>query len=207
MILRSEAPGTMVTWTVLGLCLLISIPTMIDPSLYRFLGGFKPLGSEWQRLTLPFQHGFPGLPSPVHLALDAALLLTVGAAAERVLGSGRFALLTLAAMVAYAVAHTVPPVDGHGASGLLWAYAPVVFVATRGGGNTADAPARFSALLAVMWVVVPLFVTVLVTLSGYRGNPILAFFLGNIFHLSGTIVGVVGAMAWRERIRRRRMLL
>ena len=57
---RQRQPFPILTVTFAVLCLLVSVPTMLDADLYRFLGGYKPLSSPWQRLTLAFQHGYRG---------------------------------------------------------------------------------------------------------------------------------------------------
>ncbi len=171
---------------------------MFEPGLYSMIGGLKPLASPWQRLTLAFQHGFPGLPAPVHLGFSLVLLAVCAAPVERLVGPARFTLVTVCAMGAYAVAHLVPSVDGHGASGVIWAYAPILFVARR--RRREEQPGRDAAVLTVMWVVVPVVMTLLVYASGYRGNPLTALVLANLFHISGTLVGVFFAMLWSRGI-------
>jgi len=191
-------PATPVTWVFLALCVAVTLAGMIRPGSREVLGGLKPLHSPWQRLTLAFQHGYGGLPPWLHLGLNAILLLRVGRAAERLLGSARFAALTVAAMGGFAVAHLCPRVDGHGSSGVIWAYAPVVFVAIRSG----DGPGRkgLVALLAVMWIVVTPAMAAVAYAGGFRGNPLMALVLGNLFHVAASVVGIAAAFAWRDRI-------
>ena len=204
---RRRQPAPVVTWGFLAVCLAVSIPTMFRPGLYSFLGGFKPLASPWQRLTLAFQHGFQGLPAPVHLAFNVFLLLYCGVLAERLLGRLRFLLLTLAAMGTYAVAHLCPVVDGHGSSGVIWAYAPIVLVALRHAWRTDREGAlrdphfqRGRGVLLIMWGAVTLVMAGLIYGMGYRGNPLYALLLGNIFHITATATGFAFAFLWRHRI-------
>jgi membrane associated rhomboid family serine protease len=196
-----------VTWVFAALCLLVSVPAMFFPSLYHVLGGLKPLASPWQRLVLAFQHGFPGFPAPVHLAFNLALLGYLGPRVERILGHGRFALLTVAAMGTYAVAHLCPLVDGHGASGVIWAYAPVIFLDLRRRWRTDRDAARMDpefqggrGMLLIMWGAVTIVMAGIAYGSGYRGNPVYTVLLGNIFHVTATVTGLAFAFAWRRRI-------
>jgi len=207
---RRRAPVPILTYSFLALCVLVTVPSIFIPSLYSYLGGTKPLTSNWQLLTLPFQHGFHGFPAILHLGLDALLLLYCGVFAERLLGRTRFALLTLAAMAAFAVAHQCPVVEGHGSSGVIWAYAPIVLVALRHERRKLRDGKRLhpylelgEMVLVLMWGIITVIMTVLVYSLGYRGNPVFALLLGNIFHVSATLVGAALAYTWRDRIRGR----
>lgn len=192
------------TWLFAAACVAVSVPAFWDPSLRETFGGVGSPASAWQRIWLPFQHGFPGMPGPVHLAFNLLLLLTVGVEAERLLGSLRFAALSIAAAGTYALAHALPWVDGHGASGVIWAYGPVLFFglrhAVRSGQTGAPRAARARGWLWLLWGAVTLFMTVIPYAGGYRGSPLRPLLLGNWFHLVATLTGFPLAYAWRRRI-------
>ncbi len=115
-------------------CLVISIPLLFSEELYAILGHDSWLGNDyWKLITSSFAHGNPRstilAPFP-HLLGNVLVIMLLGALIERVLGSGRFFLLTLATFTT----HTIWKVlygNGNGASGFCWGYvvlaAPIFF--------------------------------------------------------------------------------
>lgn len=99
--MNRDAP-TPVTWSFLGLCLLVTVPSLLVPGGYELLGGLAPRTHAWQPFTAAFEHGGPGFPGVIHLGLNAFLIVACGRPCERLLGSGRFLVLGLAALVANA---------------------------------------------------------------------------------------------------------
>lgn len=106
-------------------CLLVSVPLLIWPNLYAFLGWSGPIqGHYWKILTSSFAHGVPGsavvAPLP-HLLGNLAIILTFGLLCERTLGSGRFFILTSATLLTHTIWKCMT-VGGNGASGTVWGY-------------------------------------------------------------------------------------
>jgi membrane associated rhomboid family serine protease len=115
-------------------CLVISIPLLLSQELYAILGYGNELGNDyWKLITSNFAHGNPAstvlAPLP-HLLGNFFAIILLGALIERVLGSGRFFLLTLATFTTHTVWKALYG-NGNGASGFCWGYvvlaAPILF--------------------------------------------------------------------------------
>ncbi len=115
-------------------CLVVSVPLFFSQELYAVLGYDSGLGHDyWKLITSSFAHGGSGsmvVPAFPHFLGNFAAIMLLGALIERVLGSGRFFLLTLATFTT----HTIWKVGwggGNGASGFCWGYvvlaAPILF--------------------------------------------------------------------------------
>lgn len=203
---RSRTP--VVAYVFLGLCLLVTLPSILYPSLYAILGGFVPRNYPWQVFTSIFEHGMPGIPAFVHLAFSAFLVLEIGVACERLLGRWRFLALTALAICANAaLQYYVGLVNG--ASLVIWAWGPPLLVAVIH-ARRADAGTRWTqgyqrarGVLLLMYVGVTLGMTALPYWFGWRGNPLRALWYGNRFHAVATGVGIVLAGIWWGTIRRR----
>lgn len=190
------------TYALLALCVLVTVPSLFLPELRDALGGIAPRRHPWQPFTAAFQHGWPGVPAWAHLAANTVLILAVGPACERLLGHGRF--LALCALAMAANAGVVAVTEGiNGSSLIIWAWGPPLYLALRTGRVDPAERERLGVLLAIMYVVVTLALAGLPYLYGWRGNPLLALVTGNLFHLVATAVGVGGALAWSDRIRER----
>jgi membrane associated rhomboid family serine protease len=118
----------------------------------------------------------------LHLAGNLILLALIGSNVERRLGSIRFLVVTLLAIFAAGLVRFLSGVEFNGASSFIWAYAPFLYLYVHESEGTDK-----SGILLVMWLVIPVVMGVILTLNGVR--PIKAFLLGNLYHLSGTIVG------------------
>lgn len=196
-----------VTLLFLSGCLIVSVPTLFYPGLYQIFGGYKPINYPWQKLTIAFEHGFYGFPLIVHLIGNGILLWFCGSFCEKLLGTARFFLLTVAAMLGFALTHSLPFIDGHGSSGVIWAYPPVMFIALRSFSSIDKSRAesdpgieKIKMLLVIMWIVISVFMAVIPYFAGWRGNPLTSLLLANTFHISATVVGFVFALVWRRHI-------
>jgi membrane associated rhomboid family serine protease len=196
-----------VTWVFLGACVLLTGATLVEPALAGVVGGIGQREHAWQLVTSVFVHGGPGFPAALHLALDAFLIVACGPPCERLLGSGRFLLLSLAAMGANALAQALTG-GVNGSSLVIWAWGPPLagaLRASRGARDPADeaSAARLRLVLVLMYAVIVLAMGTLPYLQGWRGDPLTALLRANRFHLVATAVGVVAALGWRGAIRRR----
>lgn len=201
----SRRVGTpVVTWAFLGLCWAVTVPSLAYPSLYGIFGGIEPRAYPWQLFTAVLEHGWPGFPGAVHLLLNTFLVLECGRPCERLLGSARFLGLCLASASANAVAQLYTG-GANGSSLVIWSWGPPLFVAllwARRRANAAEGPgaSRIRGALIVMYVVVIAAMGLLPYAGGWRGNPVVALLLGNVYHLVATAVGTLAALVWRQRI-------
>ena len=200
----NQRPKPVVVYAFLVLSYAVTVPALFLPDISEVLGGIEPRHYPWQRFTAVFVHGWPGFPALVHLGLNTFLMLECGRPCERLLGSGRFLVLSVAALAASAAIMSLG--DGvNGSSLVIWAWGPPLFVALRAAGRGAGDPgaARIRAILVVMYGVVTLAMTLIPYAAGWRGNPLTAFLLGNQYHLVATAVGVVAALTFSRRIHSR----
>lgn len=188
----------MISYLLMVLMIVISLAALIYPPLADIVGGVGAVRFPWQPWTAVFLHGWPGMPLLLHLAGNLVLLALVGPPVERMLGPGRFLLVTLAAIGAAGVVRLLSGVEFNGASAFIWAYAPLLWLLIR--REEDDTAAGKTGLLWVMWLIVPLALGIILVLNG---APLLtAFVWGNIYHLSATVVGFVAAWLWRKEERK-----
>lgn len=68
-------------------CLLVTVPSYLNPMWYEVFGGMRSFNSWWQLFTHNFEHGHPyptGLPAPVHLLVNVTVIATCGVLSERI---------------------------------------------------------------------------------------------------------------------------
>jgi len=199
----SEIP--LITYLLIGSIGIVSIPTLFDSSLYELFGGVGDLAFPWQPMTAVFEHGWPGVPLLPHLIGNTILLWLVGRLAEKSLGSARYFVLTGLALALYLLLRQLAQIEVNGASVYIWAYAPIVYLGYR----ECRKPDRecvthwdpIPGILWVMWAIVPAGMGIITASQGINIGP--AFFLGNLFHLSGTMAGLIGLLIWSDEIRDR----
>jgi membrane associated rhomboid family serine protease len=196
-----------VSYSFLALAALVTLLSMAVPAVERVMSGLPPVEHSWQPFTAAFMHGWPGFPAPVHLALNAFLIIECGRPCERLLGSPRFLGLSLAALGANAAFQSL--VGGvNGSSLVIWAWGPPLFAALRIApptriGPDSGARVRIRGVLIIMYVVVTLLMGATPYIGGWRGDPFRALVLGNQFHLVATAVGIAGTLIWLNAIRTR----
>jgi membrane associated rhomboid family serine protease len=180
----------MVTYALGVLMVAVSVVTSIWPSLASVVGGVGELNYPWQPWTAVFLHGWPGMPMLLHLAGNLILLAIIGPKVEGELGSRRFFVVTLAAILVAGILRILVGVEFNGASAFLWSYAPIywLYCYKRQRDN--------AGVLYVMWLIVPAVMGLIFVLNGI--NPFKAIILGNLYHLSGTIVGFGALWFWKE---------
>jgi len=172
----------MVTYILMVIMLIVSLSTFIWPSLTGVLGGVGVISYPWQPWTAVFVHGWPGMPMWLHLVGNLVLLAFIGPSVERRLGSVRFLAVTLLAIFVAGIVRILSGVEFNGASAFIWAYAPFLWLLIRSGQHTDK-----TGILYVMWLIVPLVMGLILILDGT--HPLKAIVLGNLYHLSGTVIG------------------
>lgn len=183
----------MVTYSLTIIMIIISLASMIWPSVTSVLGGVGELSYPWQPWTAVFVHGWPGMPILVHLIGNLVLLAVTGPGVERQLGFLRFLTVTLLAIFAAGIVRLLTGVEFNGASAFIWAYAPLLWFFNHKYGQTDKA-----GILYVMWLIVPLGMGIIFVLNGV--DLFTALVLGNVYHLSGTLVGFCAVRFWKERL-------
>ncbi len=191
-------------------CLIVTVPTIFWPDLYSVFGGPPQQHHPWLLFTAAFQHGYAGIPPLVHLLVSLGFLFLLGPILERVLGTWRYGLLILTAIVVYSLALYLSTLQANGATGVIWAFGPPLFVVMREARHLYGTSVRNNStyqlignVLILMYVVITIFMTAIPYLGGFRGNLLYGFVFGNLFHFTATVVGVLFAVMYRHRIRER----
>ena len=195
----------LVTYLLVAAMLVVSLPTLAESGFYRVFGGVGELAYPWQVFSSAFEHGWHGVPLLPHLLLDLFLIFIVGVAAEGILGSARYLLLTLLAIACYWLTRQATNLQANGSSVFIWSYTAIVFLALdhtrRRGGTGGPVYERLRSALIVMWLVVPVALGILAIARG--SGTLMAIPRANVFHISGLTAGAVGALRWRRHIARR----
>ena len=199
--------------TFLVLCVLVTVPSLLVTGLYDVFGSAGEREHAWQVLTSVFEHGFPGFPGYLHLAVTVFFILECGRPCERLLGTPRFALLSFAALGANALAQFMTRgVNGtegvQGASLVILAWGPTLFIALlharRSSPSARYQPeyGRLCITLILMYGVVPFLTPILPYSAGWEGSFIHALVLANLYHMVATAVGLAFAAHWFLEIRK-----
>jgi len=195
----------LVTYVLVVAMLVVSLPTLAEPGFYRVFGGVGELAYPWQVFSSAFEHGWHGVPLLPHLLLDLLLIFIVGVAAEGMLGSARYLLLTLLAIACCWLTREATNLQANGSSVFIWSYTAIVFLglkySRRRGGTGGPVYERLRSALIVMWLVVPVALGILAMARG--SGPLMAVLRANVFHISGLTAGTVCALGWRRHIARR----
>lgn len=125
-----------VPWVTLLLvvtCFMVTLPLYFDPRRFYLTLGVSYCEEDglvhwWHYIVSHFVHGtgcpFPAFP-PIgfHIGINVVLFVFQGMLVERVLGSGRTALVTFTSLaVQIVLMHILIAGRGHGASGMTWSY-------------------------------------------------------------------------------------
>lgn len=197
-----------VTRTYLLACAAVELTAFVAPALHARLEGVGPDREPWQYFTAVFVHGWPGVPSLIHFGLNAVLICACGAPCERLLGSARFLLISIASAGGNVLLQSVT--EGiNGASMVIWSWGPPLCMALvearRMSADVLRTPAatRITGVLVIMYIAVTLGMTVIPYAGGWSGNLFVATWLGNRYHATATAIGVLFALAFRRTIRHR----
>jgi membrane associated rhomboid family serine protease len=127
---RSKLGVPWASLLLIASCFLVTIPVFIEPRRYYLTLGVGFCAEDapvhwWHYVVARFVHGvgcgFP--PTWFHIGVNVSLFLFHGAIVERLLGAGRFALLTLTSLaVSVPLAYFFAEGRLHGASCMTWSY-------------------------------------------------------------------------------------
>lgn len=179
-------------------CLLTTVPQLFAGGLYSDFTGAPAAFGAWWCWTLPcFSHS-PDYLVP-HLGGNLAVLILMGGFIEAVLGTRRFALVSLTTLLGTTLINVLHGGGtGHGASGIFWGYHAfallflVVYFELRGRSAPRDALTWIWAFMFAFDFVGINALEVLVMKWGFFEN------FGQTGHLASIVLALPFVIAWRE---------
>jgi len=193
---------------VLALCMIgITVITILIPELKSLYSSDDGSVNILLRLTIPFQHGYDDISAVIHLLLNLVILWFIGTFLEKVIGSFRFLVITLISFFFYILAHRLLVLIGHGFTPILLTYSGVLFVVMLEGRfvkTRSVAEEYFKTLGGIqlfIWLFVPLIMTFIPLYFDSQSSTAQNVFYGNITHLIGGMIGVLGGLYFRNHIR------
>lgn len=206
-IYTSKQPAPLQSYALMACSLGVTVATLVFPNLQHVFGSFDEGTDFMQRLTVAFQHGFEWRSSVVHLIIDLVLMAFIAVFTEKVLGAWMFFLLSISTLAWYSLVHTVFGMMGHGGSGLIWAFAPVVFYVLNEGrllktrSQFDELFRTFRLILAIMYLVIPVLMSIIPIYFDSETPLLRSIIYGNLFHITATLWGIGFTMLFREQIR------
>lgn len=186
------------------LCVVVTLISLFIPSTYQAIAYAYPIKYPWQVGTGIFLHGAPNLPiagSIGHLIFNLLLVIPFGLMIEKILGSKRFALMSLVLWVAnaitfYIIAFVITPQGetayGAGISGIAFSYGIIglclLFVLGKKNFKLMFKQVSFYLLLNI---IIAMIVMV---------NPYVAGVSSMIVHIVAILFGIIYAVFYRRII-------
>lgn len=207
------------TYVLALCCIMVTGATLLFPNLDLIFGAKDPGGIPMLvRLTVPFQHGFSDMgfeavPRLVHLTIMLILFVVVARPVEKVVGTFRFVLFTGVCWAFYALTHRLLELQGHGFHPIMWAYSVVLwyilseakFIKTR--SSFQEQYRLLRGIILLMWIAAPLMM-IFIPLHFKNSAQITLYesaYYGNILHVLGFVLGLLGIVFMRKHIRKRMM--
>lgn len=178
-------------------CTIVTIPTAFQHELYDIFAMQSRPFFFWQVFSGIFEHSiFPGWFIWAHFLGNMSMVIAFGILIERLIGSGKMLLLTLLAAVSYAAFFQIrfagQFTHGSGASGIVYAYAPVALYSLWKFIKHANYHCKkdfLLYLLAFEFLFVWGFIT---AVSSWSGT--------NIYHLLATMIGTLFCIGYKKQI-------
>ncbi|MEJ6951980.1 rhomboid family intramembrane serine protease [Natronospora cellulosivora (SeqCode)] len=194
---RNKLGTPFITYILVLSCLLVTIPSYLNPIWYDVFGGSQNPFYFWQNFTWHLQHGSPHpsqLHTLLHLACNLLVALSCGVLAERVLGTKKFFLLTFYTVLV-AIMYRFINFYGNGASGIVWSYSAVSFYILvllwqRDRKKLVKEPVFYFFVFVIF--------TIWIVITGF--NLYLGWRNSNIIHLVSTLIGFIFTNIWRKDI-------
>lgn len=118
---------TYVTYVIMLCCIGVTVGCMIFTNLINvFSVSLDESGNLFNHFSFIFFHGFDDSSSIVHLFTNLYFLFVIGGTVEKVMGTMRFLFVTLSIILVYGMSVYLANVYGPAATGLIWAYAPIL---------------------------------------------------------------------------------
>ncbi len=179
-------------------CSIVTIPTYFQNELYYvFALQSKPF-YFWQLFSGVFEHSiFPGWFLWAHYLGNMSILIIFGVFIERLLGSWKLLIISITAGIIYVaffhIRFSGQVISGSGASGIVYAYAPIVFYILY----VLGIKKKFNLIQdKIFWIMVMEFVFIwgfITSIQSWDGT--------NIYHFLATLVGTVFVYIYRNSVK------
>jgi len=189
---------------IAALCVTVTVISMLFTNTYQAFAYAYPIQYPWQICSGIFLHGSPEFPiagSIGHLIFNLLLVIPFGTMIEKILGSKRFAIMSIAlwvvnAITFYIIAMVVTPKGetayGAGISGIAFSYGIIglhaLLVLVKKNFKLLFKQVSFYLLLNI---VVAMLIMV---------NPHVAGLSSMIIHITAIVFGIVYAIFYRKTI-------
>jgi membrane associated rhomboid family serine protease len=195
--------------SIIACSVAVTTSTQFFTNLENVFGSFNKQTSIPQLFTLSFQHGFDTLSAVLHLLVNLILMAYLAVMTEKIAGSWRFFLLNVIAIITYGLFHKLLSMTGHGLTGLLWAYTPVIFytlnevrlLKTRSIFD--DLYRSLKNILMAMFTVFPVLFAIIPIHFESELPLYKAVIEGNVFIFTATLTGFLFMLLFKEQIRKR----
>lgn len=193
-----------VSMVIATLCVAVTLISFFVPNTYQAIAYAYPIKYPWQIATGVFLHGAPNLPmagSIGHLIFNLLLIVPFGIMIEKILGSKRFALMSLVlwivnAITFYMIALVITPQGetayGAGISGIAFSYGIIglysLFILGKKNYKLMFKQGSFYLLLNILIAMVVMV------------NPYIAGISSMIIHIVAIIFGIIYAVFYRKII-------
>ncbi len=193
-----------VSLVMAAICVVVTIVSFVVPDTYNIFASTYPIQYPWQILSGMFLHGDPTLTAAVnigHLIFNLLLVLSFGLMIEKILGSKKFALLTIGLWLVYIATFNIIAVIttpegekayGAGISGVAFAYGIMglysLFLLAKKSLKRMFKQVSFYLL---MNNIIAMLVMV---------NPFVAGVSSMIVHIVAIIAGIIGIAFFRKTI-------
>lgn len=190
--------------------LAMTVLLIIAPQLRLSYGVHDSLGVSFTtRMTVPFCHGYSTTTTITHLLANVLLFYFIGTFLEKVVGSFRFLLATLASYVVYVLIHRLLLMIGHGLTPFIMTYSGIMFVVLFEGRyvktNTVfdDYYKLLWGIQIAVWLVMPVVFSVIPIYFDAQSDLLGKIILGNAAHLACGILGIILGFVFRSYIRKK----
>ena len=190
---------------IASLCIAVTCISMFFPDTYQAIAYAYPVQYPWQICSGVFLHGSPELPlagSIGHLIFNLLLVIPFGTLIEKILGSKKFSIMSIAlwvvnAITFYIIAMVITPkgetANGAGVSGIAFSYGIIgiysLFVLGKMNFKLMFKQVSFYLLLNI---IVGMIVMV---------NPYVAGIYSMIIHIVAIVFGIVYTIVFRKTIK------
>lgn len=183
-------------------CLLVSIPTYFSSKYYFVFGGTSTPMYPWQNIiTSQFEHGSyhgevmgVGVPLLTHLIGNVLVILIFGSVTERIVGTNKFFIISITAGIGTFILSNIFKLYGNGASGIAWAYGPIMFIILL---QLYKKNKRLLIKDFLFYVSIFLLLMMWIIISFIGGKSTI------IFHTISTIIGILFVFLWKDEIANR----
>ena len=189
---------------IAALCVIVTLISMLFSDTYQAFAYAYPVQYPWQICSGIFLHGSPELPmagSIFHLIFNLLLVIPFGTIIEKILGSKRFAVMSITlwvvnAITFYIIAMLITPKGetayGAGISGIAFSYGIIGLYSLLVLGNK-----NFKLMFKQVsfYLLINIVVAMIIMV-----NPYVAGIHSMIIHIVAIVFGIVYAIVYRKTI-------